>query len=115
MKVQSNPNDIYGKVYKTKKEIYITKNESGGFKENAVKALEKRRWRKETEAYKIYTSGKLPPGHIDAMARRYATKLFLAHYWEVAWRIDHPGEQPPLPYPIVHLNHVHYIPPPRFG
>jgi hypothetical protein len=115
MKVQNRSGDVYGKAYKAKKEIYIQRNADGGFKENAKKALETRNWRKETEAYKAYSVGCLPPGHIDAMARRYATKLFLAHYWEVCWRLDHPGEKPVLPYPIVHLGHVHYIPPPNFS
>ena len=53
----------------------------------------------------------LPPGQIDARARRYAVKLFLSHM-HGAWYVGHYGKQPPLPYPIAHLGHVHFIPSP---
>ena len=50
----------------------------------------------------------LPPGHIDARARRYAVKLFLSHYHERAYTL-HYGKAPPLPYPIAMLGHAHKI------
>lgn len=53
----------------------------------------------------------LPPGHLHARAKRYAVKLFLSHYHDVAYRL-HYGTAPPKPYPIAHLNHAHYLPPP---
>ncbi len=56
----------------------------------------------------------LSPAHIDARARRYAVKLFLAHLHEVMY-VDHYGTAPPLPYPIAHLQHAHYIAPPPGG
>jgi hypothetical protein len=52
----------------------------------------------------------LPPGHIDARARRWAVKLFLAHYHHMAYRIEY-GCEPPKPYVIEHLGHVHEIKP----
>lgn len=45
----------------------------------------------------------LPPAHIHARARRYAVKLFLAHFHEISYRLAF-GKPPPLPYPIVHLE-----------
>ena len=48
----------------------------------------------------------LPPGHIQARARRYAVKLFLSHWHEVAYQ-NHYGKAPPLPYPIAILGHAH--------
>jgi hypothetical protein len=54
----------------------------------------------------------LPPGHIDARARRYAVKLFIAHLFE-AWYERATGKPPPLPYPVAFLNHAHITPPPN--
>jgi hypothetical protein len=55
----------------------------------------------------------LPPAHIHARSKRYAVKLFLAHYHEVAYE-RHYQRPAPLPYPIAHLNHVDYFPPPNW-
>jgi hypothetical protein len=46
----------------------------------------------------------LPPAHIHARAKRYAVKLFLAHYHEMGYKLEL-GSEPPLPYPIAILNH----------
>jgi hypothetical protein len=55
----------------------------------------------------------LPPAHIHSRARRIAIKMFLSHYWEVAYEI-HYGKRPPVPYVIEHMGHVHQIPPPNW-
>jgi hypothetical protein len=55
---------------------------------------------------------KLPPAHIDARARRYAVKLFLAHYFEAGYFMLH-GTKAPKPYALTHMEHVHYIEPPN--
>lgn len=153
MKFKNHPKCVYGKVYNTQKQLYIKRNDDGGFVDHAAKQLKLRNWDKTKDAWAWYNGcypagttsvyektgdglspdGKLrartnklkevrvdpgkglpmlPPAHIDAMARRYAVKLFLAHYWFVAWSIDHPGETPVLPYPVVHLGHAHVIEPP---
>jgi hypothetical protein len=91
VKVSGNKNDIYGKFYVQRKEYEIGK---------------------DTDAYKAYSVGKLPPAHIHARAKRYAVKLFLAHYHETGYRL-HYGEEPPAPYPIAVLGHAHRIPAPR--
>ena len=52
----------------------------------------------------------LPPAQIHARARRYAVKLFLAHFWQRGREIA--GLPVPLPYPIAILGHAHLIPPP---
>jgi hypothetical protein len=56
----------------------------------------------------------LPPARLDLRAQRYAYKLFLAHWHDVAYR-DHFKAEPPVPYPIAHLGHAHRIAPPPGG
>jgi Transposase IS116/IS110/IS902 family len=84
----------------------------GGNAKAAYGVLRRKKIGKDTDAIKSYSVGKLPPAHIHARAKRWATKLFLAHYWETGYRL-HFGTEPPLPYPIQHLNHVHRIPAPN--
>lgn len=111
VKVSGNDKDIYGKIYKERKEAESLKNESGAFKEQAAEILASKNIGKTTEAYKHYSVGKLPPGHIHARAKRYAVKLFLSHLHDF-WYRHHFKTAPPLPYPIAILGHAHYIAPP---
>ncbi len=69
---------------------------------------------KTTEAYKYYIKGQLPPAHIQARAERYAVKLFIAHFFEVYYKF-HFKKDPPAPYPIAFLGHVHKIEPQPFN
>lgn len=111
VKVQNRPQDTYGKVYAARKRLEIERSEAGLFAEQAANMLATRKIGKETEAYKAYIVGKLPPAHLHARARRYAVKLFLAHL-QLVWWFEQYGALPPLPYPIAHLEHAHFIPPP---
>jgi hypothetical protein len=106
MKLSNHPECAYGKHYREQKAKYIAKNEAEGYRERALERAPK--VGKTTEAYKHYSVGKLPPGHIDAMARRWAVKLFLAHL-HAEWHQQHFGKPAPLPYPIAILGHAHKI------
>lgn len=60
----------------------------------------------------------LPPGQIDARARRYAAKIFISHMHHVMW-VNQFGEAPPKPYPIAFgiggtAAHTGYIDPSGF-
>jgi hypothetical protein len=142
VKVSTNDSDIYGKVYVARKELEWQHNLAGDLATQAKLELERKDYsKKDTLTLKWY-SGKfepaavraalasperdamaklpvsdhgtpmLPPAHIHARAKRYAVKLFLAHYWETGYRL-HFGKEPPLPYPISHIpGHTHYIPAP---
>jgi len=111
-RVSNNPNDVFGKIYKARKELEEHRNESGEYAVQAAEILRSRNFHKETEAYKHYSQGKLPPAHIKQRAERYATKLFLASYHEVAYFLRY-NELPPRPYVIEHLNHAHHWGPPN--
>ena len=56
---------------------------------------------------------KLPAAHIDARARRWTVKLFLAHYHHVAWTLA-TGAPPVRPYVISVLGRGAHIAPPNF-
>ena len=108
VKQSNRENDVYGKLYKQRKEAEIVKNEKGEFKAQAELKLKKYKIGKNTEAYKYYSKGKLPPAHIHARAKRFAVKLFLAHWHDAAYK-ELLGKEPPLPYPIAIQGHAHKI------
>lgn len=110
VKTCNNENSFYGPIYAQRKKLEIERNEAGLFADQAAAMLEKKNFKKETEAYKSYSVGKLPPAHIHSRARRYAVKLFLSHYLEVAQRLN--GIEPTTPYIIAIGGHADYIPPP---
>ena len=107
IKLQNNDKDIYGHLYAQKKQFYIEKNEAGGFAERAAELIKGCK-NKTTEAYKAYSEGKLPKAQINAMASRFAVKIFLSHLFEVWYEYEF---KKPAPKPFVeqHLGHVHII------
>ncbi len=110
VKTSGYEDGYYGHVWAERKALEIKRNEAGEFAEQA--AVKVGKVGKSTDAYKSYKEGKLPPAHIHARAKRYAVKLFLAHYHEMGYKLVL-GKEPPLPYPIAILNHSHYIKPPQ--
>lgn len=108
IKNKGREKDFYGKFYDSKKAEYEAKNLSGGYTERAEEILEEKKWRKDTESYKAYIQGLFPKGHIHAMARRYAVKLFLSHLHEI-WYFQTYKILPPAPFPIGQMDHADYI------
>ncbi|MGB9885854.1 MAG: transposase [Moorellales bacterium] len=108
VKVQNRPDDVYGKLYVKRKLIEHEKNERGEYADQAEAKLARFNISKDTEAYKWYSQGKLPPAHIHQRAKRWVVKLFLAHWHEVAYWYRY-GVLPPAPYPMAVLGHVHYV------
>lgn len=113
VKVSNNDKDVYGKIYQIRKAYEQEKNEAGEYTEQARIKLEKTKIGKDTEAYKWYSIGKLPPAHIQQRAERYAVKIFLSHLFSVWYEIDR-GVKPPKPFAIAILNHAHEIPIPNW-
>jgi hypothetical protein len=112
VKQSGNPNCFYGRIYTERKDIELRGNSENKFAGQAAAILEKRKIGKDTDAFKAYTVGQLPPAHIHARAKRHAVKLFLSAYHEVGYRLLY-NCAPPLPYPIAHLGHAHVIPVPE--
>jgi hypothetical protein len=146
VKVSTNENDVYGRLYVARKEYEQRRNFAGELAEQATRAVTARHYGTDTDARLWYyghltvdaarqilsspaerriglarklsgaaDSGTrmLPPAHIHARAKRWAVKLFLAHYFTVAYR-DHFGTMPPRPYVFEHLGHVHELPVPNW-
>lgn len=102
---------FYGRIYQQRKALEVERNEAGQFAEQAKAALEEKKYRKETTARACYEQGKLPPGRLDLRATRYATKLFLSHYWLVLFEATY-SKRAPEPWIIQHGGHVDLIEPP---
>lgn len=113
VKVKGREDDFYGKLYAQKKGEYQAKNDAGRYKEQAEQTLKEKRIGKTTEAYRWYSQGLLPPGRIHARARRYAVKIFISHWHEIAYRVAR-KEEPPAPYVMAHKGHTDYIKPPNW-
>jgi hypothetical protein len=108
VKTSGRPNGFYGRLYRQRKAIEIAKNNSRDFAELAKETLESRNIQ-DAKLKATYEDGRLPDGRIDLRARRWAVKIFLSHWWEVAWEELHPGEKAVLPFAQEHLGHVDRI------
>lgn len=102
-----NPKCVYGKLYRERKELEVTRSEAGQFAGVAEERL-KSKLDKSTDAYKAYSKGKLPPGRLDLRATRYATKIFLSHFWAVSYEVKY-GRKPENPWILEHGGHQHGI------
>lgn len=111
VKVSGNPKDVYGKLYLQRKEYERAKNENGDYREIAQARLAQdkgRRKQMDAGLKELLETGKLPAAALHERSKRWAVKLFLAHWFEEAFR-THYGEEPPKPYPIAILGHAHRI------
>lgn len=106
VKVSGHEEGYYGHVYAERKAFERAKNDDADYADQAKTKLENFKIGKDTDAYKYYVDGKLPPAHIHARAKRYAVKLFLSHLHREMY-VQHYGSEPPLPYPIAILGHAH--------
>lgn len=113
VKVSGHEEDVYGKLYLQRKALEIKRNDAGELAAQAEAKLKKFKIGKDTDAYAAYSVGKLPPAHIHSRAKRWAVKLFLSHWQQVAYFAEF-GKPAPVPYVIQHLGHVDVIPPPNW-
>ena len=111
VKVSGSDDAFYGKYYATCKADEIARNELGEYRAQAAHKLDTFKIGATTEAYGHYSTGKLPPAHLHARAKRRAVKLFLQHYFEVGfWLVN--GQHCAKPWAIAHGGHTDYIAPP---
>jgi len=113
-KFHNHPNCFYGHIYAARKVLEVERNAAGQFRALAEKTLAERHIQdKATRA--VYEAGQLPAGRLELRARRVAVKLFLSHYWEVAyWEHYHTMPRSPYIQAKEPLLHRHYVPPPGY-
>jgi len=111
IKTQNKEKDVYGHIFAKRKAEEMLKNKNGAYKKQAEAILKASPGHKQGDEF--YSKGMLPDSHIMSRAARYATKIFLSHWWEVAYEV-HNGVKPPFqPYPLDILGHAHKIEPPK--
>jgi hypothetical protein len=113
-KFHNHPRCVYGHIYAARKQLEVQRNEAGVFRDQADKTLANRAI-KDTATRAIYEAGQLPAGRLELRARRVAVKLFLSHYWEVAY-CEHYHEYPRTAYILMKEPevHRHYVAPPGY-
>ena len=113
IKVSGNDKAFYGQKYAERKLWEIENNEAGGNEKLAGDKIASGKFKKATKAKSAYEKGRLPDAEITSRSRRWAVKMFLSHYWDVAYRIANEGQQPPRPWVIEHGGHTKYVLPPN--
>jgi hypothetical protein len=108
MKFAGRDDCFYGKLYRERKAFEQRMSDEG--KRTEVAAQWVTRVGKQTEAFKHYSAGHLPPSQIDGRARRWAVKIFLSHVNE-CWNVRL-GNKVVAPFALAHLGHADYIAPP---
>jgi len=111
VKTASRDNAFYGPLYQQRKAIETERNANGEFADQAERILQERKIGKTTDAYKAYSTGRLPKAHIHRRAVRWAVKMFLSHYHQVGYFMEF-GEKPPKPYVFSVQGHADIIHPP---
>lgn len=103
MRTYGSEKSYYGKLYAEKKHELTQLNENKHYAKRCETFVT------QSEAVrKKLKEGFLPEFVIDAMARRWAVKIFLSHLHAVYYW-SHWGKPPPKPYAIAHLGHAHEI------
>jgi hypothetical protein len=96
------PDSYFGAHYRMFKRMIEARNENGEYAEKAASKLEKYNIGKTTQAYSAYSKGKLPKGHIIALAKFKCVSLFVGIVH------DHWSKQlgkPIFPYPFEYMGH----------
>lgn len=108
VRVSGKERSLYGRLYRQRKAYETIKNEDLEYADQAADILKKKNISKSKDAYKAYSKGKLPKGHIQARAKRATVKIFLSHVFDAMYyekyRID-----PPTPYVLEYMGHEDII------
>jgi hypothetical protein len=108
-KFHNNPKCFYGQAIHNRWEQEKSRNDAGLYATQAAFQLETKKI-KDPETLKCLKAGRLSPGRVYMRAIRWGTKLFLAHWQQVARESE--GYPCPKPFAIDRLGHLHLIHPP---
>jgi hypothetical protein len=120
IKFRASKKDMYGRLYDTRKNYEITRNNAGELADQAKAKLENFNFSRDTTAKSFYEKGMLPPAHINSRVRRWMLRLFISHAHEVAYYLQY-GSAGPRPYAneylpeqaVKMLGHAHVVAPPN--
>ncbi len=87
-KYSSKTNCFYGKLYLQDKERRTKKNNEGLYAQKAAEILSDLPYKYRSDEH-LLKQGKLSDEQIDAQARRFAVKIFLSHYYTIAYQEYH--------------------------
>ena len=113
VKVSNNERDVYGKVYRARKELEATRNAAGDYADQAAASLAAKRFGADTEARKHYEAGTPPPARIPSaggtlrgqiVPRPLSSRRLRDRQWCAA----------PKPYILTRGDHAHYIAAPNW-
>lgn len=74
---------LYQDLYRARLKWEMDNDEAGLYKAAAAKQLKAYNFKPWKEPFKVYSTGHLPFPHLKERAKRYAEKIFLAHYYSV--------------------------------
>jgi hypothetical protein len=102
---RNNKDHFYGQAYDYRKKFEEDRNEKGYYKEMARERLATRFTTidREGSPYLAFIQDKIPPHHVDKIARRWAIKLFLEHFHQVSF-YERYGMLPPRSYRVSMLG-----------
>lgn len=110
IKVSNKDSSLYGRLYKERRQYETENNEKFLYKDQAESKLLKYNISKNTDAYKSYSIGQLPPAHIISRAKRHTLKIFLSHLYDEMYKQEY-NKLPVRAYVFEYLNHVDQIAP----
>ncbi len=97
--------DFYNVLYKERKSYEHERNERLLYKDQADQAFATGSYRPGTSPHRWYSQGMLPPVHIQGRCARWVTKLFMSHYFDVAYYEIY-GKLPEPPYILAHAEQM---------
>lgn len=86
VKFQNHERSPYGELYRMRRAYDDGRNERGELADQAAETLRTKDIGKDTEAYKYYKEGLLPPARMLLRTQRWLAKIYLSHYWALAYR-----------------------------
>jgi hypothetical protein len=112
VKSSNRDGSTYGPLYKKRKLYEMENNAAFKYRDQAERALQTKNFGQDTDARKFYEMGLLPPAHIQRRVERWTVKMFLSHYFQVAYEAEHRKEMPkPWILAAEPEKHTHYVPP----
>ncbi len=79
------PECFYGQLFRWKLMREFKKNKEGKLRDAAERAYRRWRWKDTTVSYRKYLVGELSRHHIYSRCLRWTVKVFLSHYFDVAY------------------------------